>query len=194
MSLRLKLLLLGLATLVLPWAGCRYAREMESALREGEQNSLLSVAQTIAASLQGRRDLLYREPAPPTDSQDPESAPPPPAADTKPGPYDIRPMLLFAQPFLDGYADEWPQDKAAWQFFARGDHEFGILAGVFERMLYLQLDVRDAHLVYDAPGGGAGLLDPAPFCDRVWLGLEDQDGGQHQFFIAAPGPGPLPAR
>jgi hypothetical protein len=34
MTLRLKLLLLGLATLVLPWAGCRYAREMESALRE----------------------------------------------------------------------------------------------------------------------------------------------------------------
>jgi len=64
MSIRLKLLLLGLATLVLPWAGCRYAREMESALREGEQNSLLSVAQTIASSLQGRVDLLYREPTP----------------------------------------------------------------------------------------------------------------------------------
>src|SRR5882724_9001627 len=62
MSIRLKLLLLGLATLLLPWAGCRYAREMESALREGEQNSLLSVAQTIASSLQGRSDLLYREP------------------------------------------------------------------------------------------------------------------------------------
>jgi signal transduction histidine kinase len=195
MSLRLKLLLLGLATLVLPWAGCRYAREMESALREGEQNSLLSVAQTIAASLQGRRDLLYREPAPPPASQDPDVAPQsPPAADTKPGPYDIRPVLLFAQPFLDGYADEWPQDKAAWQFFASGNHEFGILAGVFERMLYLQLDVRDSHLVYDAPGAGPGLLDPATFGDRVWLGLEDQDGVQHQFFVAAAGPGPVTAR
>ena len=37
MSLRLKLLLLGLFTLVLPWEGCEYAREMESALRDGEQ-------------------------------------------------------------------------------------------------------------------------------------------------------------
>ena len=64
MSLRLKLLLLGLATLVLPWAGCKYAREMESALREGEQNSLQAVSQTIAASLQGRTDLLYREALP----------------------------------------------------------------------------------------------------------------------------------
>jgi len=61
MSLRLKLLLLGLLTLVLPWGGCRYARQMEAALREGERNSLQAVAQTIAASLQGRTDLLYRE-------------------------------------------------------------------------------------------------------------------------------------
>ena len=61
MSLRLKLLLLGLLTLVLPWGGCRYARQMEAALREGETNSLQAVAQTIAASLQGRTDLLYRE-------------------------------------------------------------------------------------------------------------------------------------
>jgi len=61
MSLRLKLLLLGLATLVLPWGGCNYAREMELALREGEQNSLQAVSQTMAASLQGRTDLLYRE-------------------------------------------------------------------------------------------------------------------------------------
>jgi len=62
MSLRLKLLLLGLLTLVLPWAGCRYAREMESALREGEQTSLESVAETLATSLEGRVDLLYRAP------------------------------------------------------------------------------------------------------------------------------------
>ena len=52
MSLRLKLLLfLGIATLVLPWAGMRYAREMESALRDGEQDALTAVAQSIASSL-----------------------------------------------------------------------------------------------------------------------------------------------
>ena len=45
-----ELLLLGLLTLVLPWGGCRYARQMEAALREGEANSLQAVAQTIAAS------------------------------------------------------------------------------------------------------------------------------------------------
>lgn len=69
MSLRLKLLLLGLLTLALPWGGCRYARQMEAALREGEKNSLQAVAQTIAASLQGRTDFLYREAQEPTLAQ-----------------------------------------------------------------------------------------------------------------------------
>src|SRR5215470_2564785 len=115
MSLRLKLLLLGLATLVLPWAGCRYAREMETALRESEANSLQAVSQTIAASLQGRTDLLYRDPrprvepasnSPPTAAEEPAAAP---AADTflKPGPYDLRPLALTAAPLLDGYPDDW---------------------------------------------------------------------------------------
>src|SRR5579864_4292813 len=103
MSLRLKLLALGLATLVLPWAGCRYARAMESALREGEANSLQAVSQTMAASLQGRTDLLYREAPPAPDATHPseaaaaDGAPQAAAAEPqphyygKPGPYDLQP-------------------------------------------------------------------------------------------------------
>src|ERR1041384_2691944 len=102
MSLRLKLLLISLLTLVLPWAGCQYAREMESVLREGEQQSLVAVAQTIAASLQGRGDLVYRSGA---------------AAElAKPEPYDLQPLPLPGEPFLDGYADEWPQQPDAWTY------------------------------------------------------------------------------
>src|SRR5690242_85343 len=102
MSIRLKLLLLGLLSLVLPWAGCRYAREMESALREGEQSSLLSVAQTIASSLQGRTDLLYREAAPVQNPDDPETDEEASAAPSErpvPSAYDLRPILLSSQPF-----------------------------------------------------------------------------------------------
>src|SRR5688572_7066186 len=58
--LRTKLLLLALTTLVLPWAGCQYAREMETVLRESEQQSLLAVTTTIAGSLKGRKELLFR--------------------------------------------------------------------------------------------------------------------------------------
>src|SRR5688572_23678166 len=58
--LRTKLLALALTTLTLPWAGCQYAREMETVLRENEQQSLLAVTSTIAGSLRGRQELLFR--------------------------------------------------------------------------------------------------------------------------------------
>jgi len=222
-SLRLKLLLLGLATLVLPWAGCNYAREIESALREGEQNSLQAVSQTIAASLQGRSDLLYREAAPveapPTEAPPAEETPgaeepspahePPPAAGSparaaaspqaaprpwQAGPYDLMPLALTAAPLLDGYSDDWPRAPSAWSSFSKDAHHgFRLLGGVYERMLYLLIEVHDEHPVYDAPG--ASTLDPATYGDRVWIGYEDPQGGQQQqVFLAATGPGSVTAR
>ena len=177
MSLRLKLLLLGFATLVLPWEGTRYAREMESALREGEQDSLSAVAQSIASSLQGRTDLLYR------DADAPQAL----------GPFDLQPIVLTTQPFLDGYPDEWPQDKDAWRHYDNGSKDgFGILTGVFERMLYVLLDVRDEKVVFDAVG--ANPLDSNAPGDRVWVGFRGPDGLEHQVFLSATGAGALTAR
>ena len=192
MSLRVKLLLLGLATLVLPWGGCQYAREMESALREGEQNSLQAVAQTIAASLQGRTDLLYREPAPGPDAADAQAAQTA-RAFLSSGPYDLKPLALTAAPLLDGYSDDWPREPAAWAYFSRDEHHrFGILTGVHERMLYVLLEVHDEHPVFDAPGTNA--LDQASYGDRVWLGFRDSAGEEQQVFLAATGPGAVTAR
>src|SRR5579863_7987634 len=211
MSLRLKLLLLGLATLVLPWAGCNYAREMESALRSGEQTSLQAVAQTIAASLQGRTDLLYREapsaPDAPADAAataplpaaasagTAAAAPQPPASATTPpaGTYDLRPIALISAPLLDGYSEDWPRDPSAWAYFRKdARHHFGILSGVAERMLYLLLEVHDEHPLFDAPGNNT--LDPATFGDRLWLGFDDPQGQEQQLFLAATGPGAVTAR
>lgn len=186
MSLRLKLLLLGLVTLVLPWADLRYAREMESALREGEQTSLQSVAETLAASLQGRVDLLYRAPA------GADAAPV--DALLKPGPYDLKPVTLTAAPLVDGYSEDWPRDPAAWAWYEKDpQHRFGVLAGVFERVLYLVIEVRDAHPVFDAPG--ASPLDAHAMGDRIWLGFtEPEGGGERQVFLGATGPGAVMAR
>src|SRR5688572_29365565 len=91
--LRTKLLLLALTTLVLPWAGCQYTREMETVLRESEQQSLLAVTTTIAGSLKGRKELLFRA--------DSLSA----IEGTNAG--DITPMVLSGAPLIDGRADEW---------------------------------------------------------------------------------------
>jgi hypothetical protein len=186
MSLRLKLLMLGLATLVLPWAGCRYAREMEAALRDGQADSLQAVSQTIAASLQGRTDLLYRQAPPRPAAEGTEAATDAsPAAlnadqptdpdDFRRGPYDLEPLTLPAAPPLDGYADDWPHEPQAWLNFGRDEqHHFSILSGVHERMLRVLLDVHDEHPLFDAPGNNT--LDPRTFGDRVWLGFEDPQG------------------
>lgn len=178
MSLRLKLLLLGLATLVLPWDGIRYAREMEAALRQSEQHALQAVSQTIAASLQGRMSLLYRNPGEP--------------APARLGPYDLTPLVLTAAPYIDGYPDDWPHDPGAWRYYGTGAHRFGILTGVHARMLYVLLEVRDPRLIFDAPG--ANPLDSAALGDRVWIGYQDPQGDQRQEFLALTGPGPIFAR
>ncbi|HEV2700831.1 MAG TPA: ATP-binding protein [Steroidobacteraceae bacterium] len=178
MSLRLKLLLLGFASLVLPLAGYEYAREMEAALRDGEQQSLQAIAQTIATSLQGRTDLLYRMT--------------PDAGLAAPGPADLQAVPLLSAPFLDGYADEWPRASPFRRVFAAGPRQLALLVGVHERMAYLLIEVRDAHVVWDAPG--FDLLDPAGFGNRVWVAFTDAAGAPHQYLIATPGPGPVHAR
>jgi two-component system, OmpR family, sensor histidine kinase ChvG len=178
MSLRLKLLLLGLATLVLPWDGIRYAREMEVALRQSEQHALQAVSETIAASLQGRMDLLYRNPAEPAPSNS--------------GPYDLTPLVLTAPPYIDGYPDDWPHGPDAWRRYGTGSHRFGILTGIHDRMLYVLLQARDPDLVFDAPD--ASPLDSSALGDRVWIGYEDPQGVQQQVFLALTGAGPIIAR
>ncbi|MEJ0036490.1 MAG: ATP-binding protein [Gammaproteobacteria bacterium] len=178
MSLRLKLLLLSLLTLMLPWAGYKYAQEMEKSLREAESQSLTAMAKTIAASLQGRDELLYRGPTG-------ELLP-------KPERYDLVPIPLPGEPFIDGYVDEWPVVPSAWKYFNRGNDRLGILTGVRDRMFYAQLDVRDDKLVFDAPN--ASPLDPTSFGDRVWIGFEDTTGVERQVFLATTGPGDVHAR
>ncbi|HUA22653.1 MAG TPA: ATP-binding protein [Steroidobacteraceae bacterium] len=178
MSLRLKLLLLGLATLVLPWDGIRYAREMEAELRQSEQHELQTVSETMASSLEGRMDLLYRDPDEPVPATT--------------GPDDLTPLVLTAPPYIDGYPDDWPRDPSAWRYYGAGAHRFGILTGVDDRMLYVLLEVWDPHLVFDAPG--ASSLDSSALGDRVWIGYQDPQGAQEQVFLALTGPGPIIAR
>src|SRR5688572_31791965 len=95
--LRTKLLALALTTLTLPWAGCQYAREMETVLRENEQQSLLAVTSTIAGSLRGRQELLFRA----------DSLPAPGDEGAATRGRDITPLVLSGAPLVDGRADEW---------------------------------------------------------------------------------------
>src|SRR5205085_10937368 len=93
----------------------------------------------------------------------------------------------------DSYSGHTPPIPSAWAYFAKDDrHRFGILTGVYERMLYVLHEVRHKHPLFDAPG--TNPLDPGIFGDRVWLGFEDSQGEQRQVFLAATAPGAVTAR
>ncbi len=177
--LRTKLLLLALTTLVLPWAGCQYAREMETVLRESEQQSLLAVTTTIAGSLKGRRELLFR-------------------ADSLPGSEvsnarDLTPVVLSGAPLIDGRADEWDMNaRNLVRVAGPGSDGLRLLAATHERWLYLALLVRDDRWIFDA--ADLRPLDSESIGDRVWLAFDDKRGGQQRLFFGSTGPGSVRAR
>jgi len=89
MSLRRQLLLVSLLTLVLPWAGCQFIRETESALREGQQQMLSGTALAIADSL----------------AQFPDEFPLAASANQA---GELYGHPLASTPLIDGYFDDWP--------------------------------------------------------------------------------------
>src|SRR6202012_391292 len=92
-SIRLQLLIIALTTLILPWAGCQYARELETALRVSQEHALEASADTIAHALSAQPDRVFRASA--------DSAP----FASEQG--DWYAFALHAQPLLDGYREDW---------------------------------------------------------------------------------------
>ncbi len=177
--LRTKLLLLALTTLALPWAGCQYAREMETVLRESEQQSLLAVTTTIAGSLKGREEWLFREDSLPAVRSD----------DAR----DITPVVLSGAPLIDGRADEWDLDsRNLVRVPGPGQDALRLLSATHERWLFLALLVRDDRLVFDR--SDLRPLEPEGVGDRIWLAFDDKRGGQQQLFFSGAGAGRLRAR
>ena len=62
-SLRLKLALVALTLLALPWVGYRYVQEMERFLLEAQQQALLATARAVATALHERPQLMRVKPA-----------------------------------------------------------------------------------------------------------------------------------
>lgn len=184
LRLRTKLLLLALTTLALPWAGCQYAREMETVLRESEQQSLLAVTTTIAGSLKGRQELLFREDSLPAAGRFPMDA-------GHAG--DITPVVLSGAPLIDGRADEWDLDnRNVVRAVGPGQDSLQLFAATHERWLFLALLVHDDKLVFDS--SELAPLDTANMGDRVWLAFDDKRGGQQRLFFSGTGTGRMRAR
>jgi len=130
MSLRQKLLLVALCTLALPVAGWLYVRQMETLLRQGQEQALTATATAVARSLAV------------TDAPLPQ-----PGA----GWYVQQAMSPIT---IDGYGDDWapmtpwsqPLGKNAKLLLAEDDNGF-----------YLYIDVRTSHRTR-ADAGDANAL------------------------------------
>ena len=122
MSLRLKLLLVALSTLTLPWAGWQFVRQTEAVLRQGQEQTLLASASTLARAL----DVLGIE------------APQPDAV--------LYVHERSAVLRIDGYADDWQPFRAYAQSFAADGDSAKLEAMLAEdaQWLYLFAQVRDA--------------------------------------------------
>jgi two-component system, OmpR family, sensor histidine kinase ChvG len=175
-SIRLQLLMVALTTLVLPWAGCRYAGELETALRDSQEKSLLASAGTIANALSAQPRRVFRDPG--------ESR----KFDANQG--DLYVHSLSNQPLLDGYRDDWGFAADPAPLPTSTGYGTRVLAGSTERYLYLYAEVDDSH--FD-PEPGNLHLDRDRF-DRLDLTLEGPDGRPESYFFGTSAPGLIAAK
>lgn len=170
MTLRRQLLLVCLLTLVLPWAGCQFIRETESALREGQQQMLAGTAQAIADALAQFQGEFPRRPA--TMAQ--EGA--------------VYGHPLATPPLIDGYFVDWAMEEDALVPLEGEGTSARYAAGVYRGYFYIYVDVTDETVHYaqskDAPDRGS---------DRIDLVTEDGQGVAATFTFAPEAPGTLVA-
>jgi signal transduction histidine kinase len=164
------LLIVALTTLVLPWAGCQYARELETALRTSQEQSLLASAGTIANALSAQPQRVFHD-----------------AGDTaafSAGAGDLYVYPLVAQPLLDGYREDWDVPAEPTLLPTTTGYHARLQAGSTEGFLFLFIEVHDSH------------FDPQPLnvrpdtdrFDRVNLSLDGPNGREAYFFgTDAPG-------
>lgn len=147
MTLKRQLLLVSLLALMLPWAGCEFIRETESALRVGQQQLLSSTARAIANSM-----AQYAEEFPIVGNND----------------YLIGNQLyghrLETAPMIDGYVEDWTLDEAALRDLRGPEGPIRFVLGLHEQFAYLYVSVSDREVIYASantliPGGGSRHAD-----------------------------------
>lgn len=173
MNLKRQLLLVSLLTLVLPWAGCQFIRESESALRAGQQQMLSGTARAIADTL-----AQYPEEFPGT------------AADQAVA-EQIYGHRLETRPEIDGYIDDWPIGRDSLVALRGTDGPIHFVVGVADEAMYLYVRVSDRNVVYTRPESVA-LQGVSRFSDRITLTSLSPPYLEETLVFAAEAPGVLP--
>jgi dedicated sortase system histidine kinase len=175
-SIRLQLLIVALTTLILPWAGCQYARELENALRVSQENALESTADTIALALSAQPARVFHGPE---DSR--------PYAEEQ---GDLYVFALRSAPLLDGYREDWGLAADPKRLPTPDGYGARLQLGSTDRYLFLYLEVDEPHFVAEPANPD---VDKDRF-DRVDVTLEQPDGSLESYFFATGAPGPIEAQ
>ena len=172
MTLKRQLLLVSLLALMLPWAGCEYIRQTESALRSGQQQMLAGTARALANSM-----AQYREEYPDrlTVGRVGEQL-------------FLQP--LSAAPELDGFADDWLLEEGSFRSLRGTDGPVKIALGFRGSDVYLFVDVRDRSIVFSTAATKL-IGNSADYADRVTLVSSNPPYLEDRFIFVAEAPGAL---
>ncbi len=170
MRLQRQLLFVSLLLLSLPWAGCQYIREIESALRAGQSQSLAATAEAIATAMATDEQLIYPYPERMLDgSQNHDN-------------------LYFHTTdipiIVDGYNNEWLSIPLQKMGDDNDPFQVSYRSALYQDTLYLFFEVRDNNIVYHNPS--RSILGNG---DRIVL---VNAKGRH-FVLATSAPGSLSA-
>ena len=176
MSIRLQLLIVALTTLILPWAGCQYARELETALRVSQENALEASADTIAHALSAQSERVLRDPGDAEPFAEPQG--------------DLYVFPLHTQPLLDGYREDWDLPVDPKPLPTATGYAARVQAGFTARYLFLYLEVDDPHFVAEP----ADVHPDHDRFDRVNLTLLRPDGSLGTYFFATGAQGLIAAQ
>ena len=172
MTLKRQLLLVSLLALMLPWSGCEFIRETESALRTGQQQMLAGTARALANSM-----AQYAEEYPDR------------ILNGLPG-EQLFLHTLAKRPQIDGYVDDWLLDSAALKTIGGTDGPIRMAIASHNHMVYIYIDVSDRNVVYAT--AQTKVLDDGPrYADRVTLVSSSPPYLQERFVFAAEAPGAI---
>ena len=144
-SIRTKLLLVASTLLIIPWIGTQYIQEMESYLREQQEEVLLTRTQMVASVMQSRPDLFNTRTVAPLPTQRIYHV-------------FIRPMRTRIQ--LDGYIDDWAPYEERMQLFdannaIKGSESSSLSyqhqLGTYGKHLYVLFKIEDDKVLYRQP-------------------------------------------
>ena len=176
-TIRIKLLLLSVAMLSIPYVGFQYLRETERYLQSSLEDSLLAVGGALAVSLQNQ-SALFR------DAPD----------DSRAG----YPLFVHTQNYpthIDGYIEDWAEYLEWFDRFEyvgvptdarRQKPAFDLIIGEHEQYLNLLVMVTDESYVYQQAQSSA-----PESADTVELIIHGANEVTRSVFIGTAGPGPV---